>query len=191
MVQMFIPVQQQPKSRSFESRSQLPLYTRNSGTRAWLVQEYLSILAKGRREDAPRRKHCAWHHADSRCSGLACDKSNVTAVHCAVVGAFKFNQDSTLSQARDDRSDRSTCNICFRVLGWRSKTHVVQQCMFRIQKHLSRTIHVCLLRVDNEGKHGSQSGGPLAWDNLPKEISRFQGKHCNSQAGRPSTWQLR
>ena len=113
-------------------------YTRNSGTRAWLVQEYLSILAKGRREDAPRRKHCAWHHADSRCSGLACDKSNVTAVHCAVVGAFKFNQDWTLSQARDDRSDRSTCNIlCFRVLGWRIKKHVVQHCMFRIQPFMS------------------------------------------------------
>ena len=58
----------------------------NSGTRAWLVQEYLSAFAKGRREDARRRERHAWHHADGRCSGLACDRSNVTVVHLSVVG---------------------------------------------------------------------------------------------------------
>ena len=84
IVRMFIPVQQQNKMKVSWIK------ITNSGTRASLVQEYLSVFAKGWREDARRRKRHAWHNADGRCSGLACDRSNVTVVHLSVVGGLQI-----------------------------------------------------------------------------------------------------
>ena len=63
-----------------------------------------------------------------------------------------------------------------------------------VQKHLSRPDledHLCpchsmsmsvTLRVDNEGKHASWSGGSSAWDRLPKQVSGldFNENTCNS-----------
>ena len=60
-----------------------------------------------------------------------------------------------------------------------------------VQKHLSRLDledHLCpclclfTLRVDNEGKHASWSGGSSAWDRLPKQVSGldFNENACNS-----------
>ena len=80
----------------------------NSGTRASLVQEYLSVFAKGWREDARRRKRHAWHNADGRCSGLACDRSNVTVVHLSVVGGLQIQTRLNSFAEREEQIARRT-----------------------------------------------------------------------------------
>ena len=80
----------------------------NSGTRAWLVQEYLSVFAKGWREDAGRIKRHAWHNADGRCSGLACDRSNVTVVHLSVVGGLQIQTRLSSFAEREEQVARRT-----------------------------------------------------------------------------------
>ena len=80
----------------------------NSGTRAWLVQEYLSVFAKGWREDAGRRNRHAWHNADGRCSGLACDRSNVTVVHLSVVQGLQIQTRLNSFAEREEQVARRT-----------------------------------------------------------------------------------
>ena len=102
IVRMFIPVQQQNKMKVSWIK------ITNSGTRASLVQEYLSVFAKGWREDARRRKRHAWHNADGRCSGLACDRSNVTVVHLSVVGGLQIQTRLSSFAEREEQVARRT-----------------------------------------------------------------------------------
>ena len=76
----------------------------------------------------------------------------------------------------------------FRVLGWRGKNMLCSiACSEAFVEtrpggpFMSMSMSVTL-RVDNEGKHASWSGGSSAWDRLPKQVSGldFNENACNS-----------